>query len=143
MIAPTQIKKPENWQDFEKLCDFVAESRFLRLGVFAFSPEKGTQAAGFEDQVPRRIAESRRDMIMKIQQKISLENNQALIGKTVDVILDDVPRKGKAAGRTFQDAPEIDNIVMVSNVKGRQAGDFVKVRITSAMEYELHGVCVA
>lgn len=130
----------ETQQDFERLCDFVRQSRFVRLGVFAFSPEKGTPAAELADQVPRRIAEARRDKIMEIQQQISLERNQALIGKTVEVILDEPPRRGKALGRTLLDAPEIDNTVIVSGAVKHRAGDFVKVRIKSAQEYELQGV---
>ena len=134
----------ETEEDFKKLCDFVRSTGFTRLGVFAFSPEKGTAAAEMPGQVPEKIAEARCAEIMGIQQKISLEANQALIGKTVEVILDEEPSRGNAVGRTFLDAPEIDNTVFISGIrKGCHAGDFIQVKIESAGEYELKGVYVS
>ena len=134
----------ETEEDFKKLCDFVRSTGFTRLGVFAFSPEKGTAAAEMPGQVPEKIAEARCAEIMGIQQKISLEANQALIGKTVEVILDEEPFRGNAVGRTFLDAPEIDNTVFISGIrKGCHAGDFIQVKIESAGEYELKGVYVS
>ena len=106
----------ETEEDFNELYNFVKESRFDRVGVFTYSKEKGTPAFDFENQVPEEIKQERRDKIMKLQQKISLEKNQAFIGKQLDMLIEyvehdvethhSVPQR--IVGRSFRDAPEID-----------------------------------
>ena len=123
------------------LVDFVDECEFDRLGVFTYSPEEGTPAAGYEDQVDGELAAKWRDEIMELQQEISYEKNQELIGSVQRVLIegylvdDDV-----YVGRTYRDAPGVDGIVFVSAPYELISGSFVDVKITEANEYDLTGV---
>lgn len=123
------------------LVDFVDECEFDRLGVFTYSPEEGTPAAGYEDQVDGELAAKWRDEIMELQQEISYEKNQDLIGSVHRVLIegylvdDDV-----YVGRTYRDAPGVDGIVFVSAPCELISGSFVDVKITEANEYDLTGV---
>lgn len=123
------------------LVDFVDECEFDRLGVFTYSPEEGTPAAGYEDQVDGELAAKWRDEIMELQQEISYEKNQDLIGSVHRVLIegylvdDDV-----YVGRTYRDAPGVDGIVFVSAPYELISGSFVDVKITEANEYDLTGV---
>lgn len=125
------------------LVDFVDECEFDRLGVFTFSPEEGTPAAEYEDQVDGELAAKWRDEIMELQQEISYEKNQQMIGSTQKVLIegylvdDDV-----YVGRTYRDAPGVDGIVFVSAPYELISGSFVDVKITEANEYDLTGVIV-
>jgi len=132
----------ETEADFEELEQFVKDTGFARLGVFAYSREPGTRAADLPDQVPVRIGRARAEKLLKIQQKISLVHNQALIGSEQIVIIDSVTGKGKAEGRTLLDAPDIDNIVHVKFKGKLQPGDLAAVRIESAGEYELESTLI-
>lgn len=121
---------------FQRLLEFVREIRFDRVGAFAYSREEGTPAARMNNQVGEDIAAARLDELMLLQQDISLERNKALIGETLDVLIE-----GGAAremwGRSYRDAPEIDGIVRVS---GRgEPGEFVRARITGSDPYDLDG----
>lgn len=125
------------------LVDFVDECEFDRLGVFTYSPEEGTPAAEYEDQVDGELAVKWRDEIMELQQEISYEKNQQMIGSTKKVLIegylvdDDV-----YVGRTYRDAPGVDGIVFVSAPYELISGSFVDVKITEANEYDLTGVIV-
>lgn len=125
------------------LVDFVDECEFERLGVFTYSPEEGTPAAEYEDQVDGELAVKWRDEIMELQQEISYEKNQQMIGSTQKVLIegylvdDDV-----YVGRTYRDAPGVDGIVFVSAPYELISGSFVDVKITEANEYDLTGVIV-
>lgn len=125
------------------LVDFVDECEFDRLGVFIYSPEEGTPAAEYEDQVDGELAVKWRDEIMELQQEISYEKNQQMIGSTQKVLIegylvdDDV-----YVGRTYRDAPGVDGIVFVSAPYELISGSFVDVKITEANEYDLTGVIV-
>ena len=125
------------------LVDFVDECEFDRLGVFTYSPEEGTPAAEYEDQVDGELAVKWRDEIMELQQGISYEKNQQMIGSTQKVLIegylvdDDV-----YVGRTYRDAPGVDGIVFVSAPYELISGSFVDVKITEANEYDLTGVIV-
>ena len=125
------------------LVDFVDECEFDRLGVFTYSPEEGTPAAEYEDQVDGELAAKWRDEIMELQQEISYEKNQQMIGTTQKVLIegylvdDDV-----YVGRTYRDAPGVDGIVFVSAPYELISGSFVDVKITEANEYDLTGVIV-
>ena len=125
------------------LVDFVDECEFDRLGVFTYSPEEGTPAAEYEDQVDGELAAKWSDEIMELQQEISYEKNQQMIGSTQKVLIegylvdDDV-----YVGRTYRDAPGVDGIVFVSAPYELISGSFVDVKITEANEYDLTGVIV-
>ena len=125
------------------LVDFVDECEFDRLGGFTYSPEEGTPAAEYEDQVDGELAVKWRDEIMELQQEISYEKNQQMIGSTQKVLIegylvdDDV-----YVGRTYRDAPGVDGIVFVSAPYELISGSFVDVKITEANEYDLTGVIV-
>lgn len=125
------------------LVDFVDECEFDRLGVFTYSPEEGTPAAGYEDQVDGELAAKWRDEIMELQQEISYEKNQELIGSIQRVLIEGyLVEDDVYVGRTYRDAPGVDNIVFVSAPYELMSGSFVDVKITEANEYDLTGVIV-
>ena len=126
----------ETEEDFKMLKDFIIEQEFERLGVFSYSPEPGTPAASFDNQVPPKIAEGRAVELMEIQAKISLKKNKLLVGREFDVIVDFIEESG-AIGRTYMDAPEIDNLVVISDEIDLSPGQVYKTIITDADTYEL------
>lgn len=129
----------ETESDYNQLRDFVEELRFDRLGVFTYSEEDGTKAAGLKDDVPREVKDERLNDLQELQYEISLEKNESFVGKTLRVLVDKSGKK-VSVGRTEYDSPEIDNIV---HIKGQvEQGQFCDVLIESANEYELIGnVC--
>jgi ribosomal protein S12 methylthiotransferase len=131
----------ETEADFQALEEFVSSARFERLGVFAFSPEEGTLAAGMPDQVPSEIAEARRDKLMLTQMDISLSHNRALTGRCLRVITEYREEEGNNVyvGRSEWDAPEIDGSVIFTSERALNPGDFVDVEITDGMDYDLIG----
>lgn len=125
------------------LVDFVDKCEFDRLGVFTYSPEEGTPAAGYEDQVDGELAAKWRDEIMELQQEISYEKNQELIGSIQRVLIEGyLVEDDVYVGRTYRDAPGVDGIVFVSAPYELMSGSFVDVKITEANEYDLTGVIV-
>ena len=125
------------------LVDFVDECEFDRLGVFTYSPEEGTPAAEYEDQVDGELAAKWRDEIMELQQEISYEKNQQMIGTTQKVLIEGyLVNDDVYVGRTYRDAPGVDGIVFVSAPYELISGSFVDVKITEANEYDLTGVIV-
>ena len=131
----------ESKEDFQNLLDFVADMKFDRLGVFPYSKEEGTAAARMKPQIRKDVKERRADRIMALQQRISLENNQKYIGKTLEVLVEEVLPDGSYSGRSAYDAPEIDDGVLFTGPAGIQPGTFVPVTITDAFDYDLSGVC--
>lgn len=132
----------ETDQDFKELYDFVAQTRFDRLGVFTYSHEEKTHAYSLEDDVPAEIKQERADAIMQLQEGISLKLNQEKIGKTYKVLFD---RKegGYFIGRTEHDSPEVDNEVLVPAENHYLAqGSFAQISITDASEFDLFGIPV-
>lgn len=129
----------ETEEDFDELIDFVEEMRFERLGVFAYSREEGTVAGNREDQIDEEIKTNRADAIMRRQLDISREINEAKVGNTIEVLVEDMDEEGAYIARTQFDAPEIDNAVIFKTQKSLKAGDFVKVAITDAFDYDLVG----
>ena len=126
----------ETEEDFEKLCSFIEEVRFDRLGVFTYSEEEGTMAEALKDDIPQAVKNDRKAKIMDLQANISNENNQLMIGKEFRVLVDDAGEK-HSVGRTEFDSPEIDNIV---NIGAKlEVGQFYNVKIQSANEFELIG----
>jgi ribosomal protein S12 methylthiotransferase len=133
----------ETERDFEELLAYATEYRFDRLGVFAYSAEAGTPAAGItEGLVPPGEATSRRDALMARQQAIATELNQALVGRTLPVIADVEERPGRYRGRTMTDAPEIDNRVQFRGPRGGIPGHLTRVRIDRASAYDLTGTAL-
>jgi ribosomal protein S12 methylthiotransferase len=132
----------ETEEDFAELMDFAEEHRFERLGVFAYSPEDGTGAAGMLDQVPREIAEERRDALMRRQLDISLEANRRFVGRALTVLAESREDERTLTGRTEYDAPEIDGAVIFSAPPAAAIGEFYEVLITDAMDYDLIGEAV-
>ncbi len=132
----------ESEADFEELCDFVAEQRFERLGVFEYSHEEDTPAYGLDDNVSAETKSERAAALMEIQQEISFEKNKKLIGKTLKVLFD--RKEGEHfIGRTEYDSPEVDNEVLVSAEKNYvRVGDFAPVYIRDAGEFDLVGELV-
>jgi ribosomal protein S12 methylthiotransferase len=126
----------ESEAEFQSLLDFVAEMAFDRVGVFTYSPEAGTAAAELPDNVSPAVKEARREQLMAVQQPISLAKNQALIGRTLDVLIEG-QGEGLAVGRSYRDAPEIDGLVLVQATL--PIGQIVPVRITAALAHDLIG----
>jgi len=126
----------ETAAEFQALLDFVAEMNFDRVGVFVYSQEEGTRAAWLEDDVVPEVKEERRERLMEIQQPISRARNQALVGQTLDVLIEG-RGDGLSVGRSYRDAPEIDGLVLVQ--AALPVGKIVPVRVTAALEYDLVG----
>ena len=129
----------ETEKDHEELLEFVENQKFARLGVFAYSMEEGTAAGEMENQVDEDVKAQRLDEIMRIQREISLESNRRLIGRTMEVMVDERDEDGSYIGRTRYDAPEIDNAVIFTSNRELKAGDIVNVKIEDAFDYDLTG----
>ena len=127
----------ETEAEFQTLLDFVGEIRFDRVGAFQFSFEPGTTSEPLGDPVPAAVKQERYDRLMQLQQGISLEINQAYVGKTLDVLFEG-SGDGISLGRSYRDAPEIDGMVVVEGEI--PAGHMLPVRINGAMAYDLSGV---
>ncbi len=125
--------------DFAELLDFVRDMRFERLGCFPFYPEVGTPAARLhaENPVPTEVAEERRDQLMLAQQTIALENNQALVGKTLDVLVEGQSEDGDILARSAMDAPDVDDRVLLPPDSTPAVPHFLRVRVTQAGAYDL------
>ncbi len=133
----------ETEKAFESLLDFIKEVRFDRVGVFEFSFESGTTSEALGDPVPAAEKKERKERLMLTQQRISLQKNQALVGKTLDVLIEgqgivDGSTEMISLGRSYRDAPEIDGMVIVEGELPE--GEITPVRITGAMTYDLTGV---
>jgi len=126
----------ETETEFKALLDFAAEVEFDRVGVFVYSHEEGTPAAVLEDDVPPEVKEERRERLMAVQQPISQAKNQALVGRTLDVLVTG-QGEGLSVGRSYRDAPEIDGLVLAQ--ADLPVGEIVPLRITTALEYDLVG----
>jgi ribosomal protein S12 methylthiotransferase len=124
-------------EEFQALVDFVNEIRFDRVGTFQFSFEPGTTSVPLGDPVPASVKQERYDRLMELQQAISLQINQAYVGKTLDVLVEGFDN-GISIGRSYRDAPEIDGMVLIEGKA--KVGEIVPVKITGAMAYDLTGV---
>ena len=126
----------EEDEDFKQLYDFVEEIKFDRLGVFTYSEEEGTLAEDMDDNVPKKIKDERKSIIMDLQANISASKNEKMVGKTYKVLVDKCGET-VSVGRTEYDSPEIDNIVQIKSPVKK--GEFVNVKIESSNEFELIG----
>ena len=130
----------ETEEDHQELMEFVDEIEFDRLGVFTYSPEEGTPAASMPDQVPEEVKEERRDEIMALQQEISLDKGNERIGQEMLVMIEGkVSGESAYIGRTYADAPKVDGYMFVQTGELMVTGDFARVRVTGALEYDLIG----
>ena len=130
----------ETEEDHQELMEFVDEMEFDRLGVFTYSPEEDTPAATMKDQVPEELKEERRDEIMELQQEISLDKGNQRIGQEMLVMIEGkVSGESAYIGRTYMDAPKVDGYIFVQTGELMVTGDFAKVRVTGALEYDLIG----
>lgn len=129
----------ETEKEFQALLDFVEEIRFDKVGVFQFSFEPGTESEALGDPVPAEEKQERWERIMALQQSISLEKNQAMVGKTIDVLIEG-SGDGLSMGRTYRDAPEIDGLTLIDGEY--PIGEMVPVFIMDALAYDLSGVVV-
>lgn len=132
----------ETEADFEELKQFVRTARFDRMGCFAYSPEEGTPAESLGDPVPDEVKQQRVSELMAIQEEISLEKNQARIGRTYRCLVDRIEGDTLVA-RTEYDSPEVDDEVLIRQTRSSiRPGDFVQVLITDALENDLVGELV-
>jgi ribosomal protein S12 methylthiotransferase len=130
----------ETEEQFQELCAFVEEMRFEKVGVFQFSREEGTESFSLDGQVPQRVKAQRQKKLLAIQRRISREHQQALVGRTLDVLLEGVSDETDLLleGRWMGQAPEIDGKVYVNRGVAR-AGEIVRVEIEQAGDYDLVG----
>lgn len=138
----------ETNEEHEALLDFVDEMEFDRLGVFLYSPEEDTPSALFEGQIDEEVKQERQAQLMELQQEIAFEKAQASVGETMLVmvegrIFDEQAYEGASAyayaARSYKDAPNVDGFVFIQTDRELMTGDFVRVRITGAHEYDLIG----
>ena len=130
----------ETKEQHEELMEFVDEMEFDRLGVFTYSPEEDTPAAEMPDQIPEEIKEERQAELMELQQDIAFDAAENMIGKEVLVMVEGkVADENAYVGRTYKDAPGVDGLIFINTEEELMSGDFAKVKVTGALEYDLIG----
>ena len=130
----------ETEDNFNELCEFVKESKFDRLGAFAYSAEDGTPAAKFPNQVDEEVKNSRRDIIMEIQQEVSLNNLKNRVGNTYECIVENITEEGDYyIARSYMDVPSEDGVIYVKYDPEYMINEFVNVKIVDSDEYDLYG----
>ena len=133
----------ETEEDFEALCEFIKEAEFDRLGAFPYSPEEGTPAATFPDQIDEQTKLDRADIIMQTQYSIMEKKNEEMIGKTLRVLVEDFdPVSEMHFGRSDADAPEIDGKIYFRARRRVAPGSIVSVKIEDTLDYDLCGVAL-
>lgn len=130
----------ETDEQHEELMDFVDQMEFERLGVFTYSPEEDTPAAEMPDQISEEIKRDRQAELMELQQDIVFDRNEDLIGEEMLVMIEGkVADENAYVGRTYRDAPNVDGLIFVNTDEELVSGDFAKVKVTGAMDYDLIG----
>ena len=133
----------ETDEDFTELCEFVKETRFDRFGAFTFSPEEGTPAAEMEDQIDEQVKQDRYDILMQTQLTVSEEKTAERIGTVLTVLCEGYDRIAEVYhGRSFADAPDVDGRVYFKSARPILVGEFISVKITEAMDYDLVGEAI-
>ena len=132
----------ETEEEFEDLYQFVKDVKFDRMGAFEYSREKGTYSDKLKGHLSEKVKRERRDRLMKLQQQISLENNEKYIGSTIKCIVEGYTDDGIVILRSEHDAPEIDGVVYAKSNEPVVPGDIEEVKITRADEYDLFGEIV-
>ena len=134
----------ESEEAFTELCEFVKEAEFDRFGAFTYSPEEGTAAAEFENQIDEQTKQDRYDILMQVQLGVSEKKLEKEVGKTVEVICEGFDgAAGVHFGRSRADAPDVDGKVYFTAPKKIRQGRFVEVKVTEAMDYDLFGEMVS
>lgn len=130
----------ETKEQHEELMDFVDEMEFDRLGVFTYSPEEDTPAATMDGQIEESVKEDRQAELMELQQDIAFDLAEDMIGREVLVMIEGkVADENAYVGRTYKDAPNVDGLIFVNTDEELMSGDFAKVKVTGALEYDLIG----
>lgn len=130
----------ETQEDHEELMDFIDRMEFERLGVFTYSPEEDTPAAKMDGQIKEEVKEDRQAELMELQQDIVFEQAEDMIGRELLVMIEGkVADENAYVGRTYRDAPNVDGLIFVNTDEELMSGDFAKVKVTGAMEYDLIG----
>jgi ribosomal protein S12 methylthiotransferase len=130
----------ENKDDFDELYDFVKEMKFDRLGVFHYSKEESTPAAKMKGQVAEKTKLKRKELLMQIQKDIALELNEKMVGKTLEVLVEEsIEEENTYIGRSQFDAKDIDQSVIFTTNEPLIIGNFVNVNIIDALDYDLIG----
>ena len=127
----------ETEAQFEELKEFVKKAKFDKLGVFEYSKEEGTAASKMKGQIPAKVKAQRKNQIMEVQQEVSLVKNKKVIGKKLEVLVEGMLEDGTYFGRTYKDAPEIDGYTFIETQKDLPLGEYTKVKIKKAQEYDL------
>lgn len=130
----------ETQEMFEHLYEFTKWAKFDKMGAFEFSKEKGTYAYTLPEQVPARIKKQRKNKLMKLQQKISLEVNKSFLGSEIPCIIESIGSDGAVVARSYRDAPEVDGLVYIETDDIPVPGDIESVKITGCDEYDLYGI---
>jgi len=129
----------EGDEEFDMLKNFIQEHPFNHIGVFPYSREEGTPAALFDNQVDERTKIIRKNILMEIQQRISRRFNKQRVGKIYDVLIEGIDSPGVYVGRSYGEAPEVDGKIFVLSSEKLKPGQFIKVKITKAYDYDLLG----
>ena len=130
----------ETQEQHEELKDFVDEMEFDRLGVFTYSPEEDTSAATMTEQIPEEVKEERQAELMELQQEIAFDLAEDMVGREVLVMIEGkVADENAYVGRTYKDAPNVDGLIFINTDEELMSGDFARVRVTGALEYDLIG----
>ena len=130
----------ETEEDFRELCEYVKEAKFDRFGAFTYSKEEGTSAALLDGEIDEQVKQDRYDILMQTQLTVSEELNRKKVGKTLTVLCDGFDTVAEVYfGRSAQDAPDVDGKVYFSSVRRIKPGEFVKVKIDEALDYDLVG----
>ena len=133
----------ETQENFEEMLKFIAEQKFDRVGCFQYSPEENTPGGKMDNQVDEETKQARYEAVMEVQQNISREKHRAFIGKTIEVVVEGYSEETDLLlqGRMSQQAPDIDGVVLINDGQA-EIGQFVKVKVTDSMEYDLIGEIV-
>lgn len=130
----------ETQEDHEELMAFVDTCEFDRLGVFTYSQEEDTPAAQMPDQIPEEVKESRQAELMELQQEIAFDKAESMVGRELEVMIEgQVAGENAYIGRTYRDAPDVDGYIFINTEETLISGDFARVRVTGALEYDLIG----
>lgn len=129
----------ESQEDIDELADFVRQMKFDKLGVFPYSREEGTKAGNMEGQIEQDVKNQRAEMIMRLQQNIVREKNESYVGRTFNAIIDEI-YEDYIVARSYMDVIEVDTVIYVSTEKTHKKGEFIDVKITDVLDYDLKGV---
>ena len=123
-----------------ELMEFIDEMEFDRLGVFTYSPEEDTPAAAMPDQIDEEVKKERQAELMELQQEIAFDNAQDMVGREMLVMIEGkVADENAYVGRTYRDAPNVDGLIFINTDAELLSGDFARVKVTGALDYDLIG----